>query len=351
MSRAEAPSVSAERAPSPFTPRFDVPPTSGRDEVQYYLGVLRRHIRLMVALPTTLAVLAGGGSLLRAREFAARAAFLSTEPSSASGSIGSLGAIASQLGIPALSAIASGSATLGPQFYGDLLTSAALLHALVVTRFDASTPGEYDGVPFTGTLVEYLGGDGKTQGDREIDAMNTFVKRSLVVSVDRPTGVVRFQVRTKNRLLSGLVARRMLDLINDFNLRRRQTQAGNERDFAAKRSAASADSLRAAERALSDFRTANIDFSRSPRLAERENELQRRVAMAQQIYTTIAQRYELANLEAVRNTPVITVLDAPEGVVEARPRYTIAIAVAGLAIGLLLAAVLALRRDAQLAAA
>ena len=351
MSRAELPNLSAERAPSPFTPRFDVPPSSGRDDLRYYLGVFRRHLRLMVALPVSLGLVAGGASLLRSREFAARAAFLSTEPSSASGGIGSLGAIASQLGIPALSAIASGSAALGPQFYGDLLGSSALLHALVVTRFDVSHPGEYDGVPYSGTLVDYLGGDGKTQGDREIDAMNKFTKHFLVVNVDRPTGVVRFQVRTKNRLLSALVARRMLDLVNDFNLRRRQTQAGNERDFAARRSAASADSLRSAERALSDFRTANIDFSRSPRLAERENELQRRVAMAQQIYTTIAQRYELANLEAVRNTPVITVLDSPEGLVEPRPRYTVAIAAAGFALGLMLAAAIALRRNAHPAAA
>ena len=46
------------------------------------------------------------------------------------------------------------------------------------------------------------------------------------------------------------------------------------------------------------------------------------MSLAQQIYTTVAQRYELANIEAVRNTPVITVIDAPEGLVEARPRYT-----------------------------
>jgi uncharacterized protein involved in exopolysaccharide biosynthesis len=106
--------------------------------------------------------------------------------------------------------------------------------------------------------------------------------------------------------------------------------------------------LRGAESALADFRATNIDFSRSPRLATRESELQRRVALAQQIYTTVAQRYELANIEAVRNTPVVTVLDAPEGLVEALPRHTAAIVVGAFALGILVASVIALRRESTL---
>ena len=56
----------------------------------------------------------------------------------------------------------------------------------------------------------------------------------------------------------------------------------------------------------------------------------------------IAQRYELANIEAVRNTPVVTVLDAPEGLVEAQSRHTAAIGLAALALGFLVAAAIAL---------
>jgi uncharacterized protein involved in exopolysaccharide biosynthesis len=138
------------------------------------------------------------------------------------------------------------------------------------------------------------------------------------------------------------VSRRLLELVNDFNLRRRQTQAGAEREFDARRAAAALDTLRAAEAALADFRASNIDFSRSPRLGTREAELQRRVTLAQQIYTTIAQRYEIASIEAVRNTPVITVLDGPEGLVEAQPRYTAAIVLGAFGFGLVLAGAIAL---------
>jgi uncharacterized protein involved in exopolysaccharide biosynthesis len=175
--------------------------------------------------------------------------------------------------------------------------------------------------------------------------MRQLARSVVVVTVDRPTGIVRLRVKTKNRQLSALVARRLLDLVNDFNLRRRQTQAGAEREFTLKRTQAALDSLRVSEAALAEFRASNIDFSRSPRIATREAELQRRVSLAQQIYTTVAQRYELANIEAVRNTPVVTVIDAPEGLVEARPRYTIFIILGAFAVGFLIAAVIALNAE------
>jgi hypothetical protein len=334
-----------DRAAPAFSPHHESRPRDDAIAFAFYLSALRRHLRLLIALPLALATVALVSRLLSAREYAARAAFIAAEPQSPSGSLGSLTSIASQLGIPALSAIASGSATLGAQFYGDLLSSNALSHALVTTRFDARATGPYGGKPFSGTLVDYFDGSGKTQMDREIDAMTRFGKGLLKVSVDRPTGVVRFSVKTKNRLLSALIARRMLDLVNDFNLRRRQTQAGAEREFAGLRARAALDSLHRAEASLAEFRATNIDFSRSPRLATRETELQRRVTLAQQIYTTVAQRYELANIEAVRNTPVITVLDAPEGLVESRPRHTLAVTSAAFLIGLLIACVLALNAE------
>ncbi len=339
-------STPAERAAPPFSPHHDRLRRDG-DAFRHYLDALRRHLRIVIALPLAFAAVALASRLLARREYAAKAAFIAAEPQSASASLGSLNSIASQLGIPALSALAAGSSTLGPQFYGDLLVSNALTHALVTTKFDASTPAPYGGKPFAGTLVDYFDGSGKTQEDRELDAMSRFAKGLLTVSVDRPTGVVRFTVKTKNRALSALIVRRMLDLVNDFNLRRRQTQAGAEREFAGRRAAAALDSLHRAEATLADFRATNIDFSRSPRLATREIELQRRVTLAQQIYTTVSQRYEVANLEAVRNTPVITVLDAPEGLVEARPRHTIAITMAAFAVGLALACAFALYEERE----
>ena len=316
--------------------------TSDTESLRQYVAALRKHPRLVLGIPFVFAVLAMGSSLQRARDYVARAAFLASEPQSLSGSLGALSSVASQLGIPALSAVASSSAGLSTQFYGDLLTSNAIMHEVVITRYDASAASDNGGEPFRGRLIEYMRADGKNPTDSVLDAMTRFSHNNLVVKVDRTTGIVRFDVKTKNRMLSALVARRLLDLVNDFNLRRRQTQAGAEREFDALRARAALDSLHAAEAALADFRATNIDFSRSPRLATRETELGRRVSLAQQIYTTVAQRYELANIEAVRNTPIVTVLDAPEGLVEAQPRHTAIISIGALVLGVIIGGGLAL---------
>ena len=324
-------------------------PPSDNESMSLYMRAIRRHLRLVVILPVVLSLTALAGNLLRSRAYLAKAAFVASEPSSMSGSLGSLGAVASQLGIPALSSIASSSANLSPQFYGDLLTSNSVLHSLVTTRYDASAVAENGGKPFSGTLVDYIDPNATTETDRVLAAMTSVSRSILSVTVDRTTGIIRMEVRTKNRQLSALISRRLLDLVNEFNLHRRQTQASAERDFDQRRAKAALDTLHEAETALADFRSANIDFSRSPRLSAEETAIQRRVAVAQQVYTTIVQKYELANIEAVRNTPVITVLDAPEGLVEARPRYTRQIALGAFVAGLLLAAVLAVRIEQRTA--
>ena len=55
----------------------------------------------------------------------------------------------------------------------------------------------------------------------------------------------------------------------------------------------------------------------SPELALEEQRLERAVVMRQQVYTTLVQLYEQVRLDALRNTPVITVVEPPE--VAARP--------------------------------
>ena len=58
--------------------------------------------------------------------------------------------------------------------------------------------------------------------------------------------------------------------------------------------------------------------------------------LRQQVFTTLAQSYEQARISEVRNTPVITVISAPEGSA-ARVRKPLPMALVGGLIGLLLA--------------
>ena len=348
--------MSSTYAPPPTL--HDAPPgpswnghgDANAESLQSYLTALRKHLRLVIALPLALSTVTGVGLLLTPRRYTARAAFVPAETSQASGTLNSLVNSLSAFGISGLGSLVGGlgsgsGPSVSPQFYGDLLTSNTVLDAVLTTRYDASRVPERGGKPYTGTLIDYLDPSGRTPTDREIDAMKRLRRNVLVVVVDRMTGIVHLEVTTKNRVLSALVARRMLELVNEFNLRRRQTQAGAERDFDARRAAAALDSLRQAEQVLATFRTENLDFSHSAALVTRESELQRRVTLAQQLYATVAQRYEVANIEAVRNTPLVTVLDAPEGLVEARPRYVAAFALAAFVAGAVIACMIALYRS------
>jgi peptidoglycan-associated lipoprotein len=105
------------------------------------LAALSKRRRLLVALPLVFALIAVAFVIPRPRFYLARAAFIASEPQSMSGTLGALSSVASQLGVPALSAVAASSATGSAQFYGDLLSSGAILHAIVTTTYDASAPG------------------------------------------------------------------------------------------------------------------------------------------------------------------------------------------------------------------
>jgi capsule polysaccharide export protein KpsE/RkpR len=75
--------------------------------------------------------------------------------------------------------------------------------------------------------------------------------------------------------------------------------------------------LRASEDRLLAFSQANRRIQDSPDLIAQRARLERDVTMQQQIYTTLAQAYEQAKIEEVRDTPVLTVITPPE--VPARP--------------------------------
>ncbi len=139
---------------------------------------------------------------------------------------------------------------------------------------------------------------------------------AVSVSTGRETGLVEVSVQTPWAGLSELLARRILERVNAFNLQTRQSRAAAERGFVEDRLAEARDSLRAAEDRLESFLESNRQFlanrSSSPELTFRHERLQRQVAMQQQVYTSLAEAYEQARIAEVRNTPVITVVESPE---------------------------------------
>lgn len=277
------------------------------------------------------AVLTGAVVMLFPREYKASAAFVPQEPNAAPAG---LGAIAAQFGISAPRAM-----TTSPQFYADLLQSREVLRDVLQSTYQGS-----EWAKFSGSLLEYL----RIKGKGPDETMTRAVKRLqdlLTVKTNRQTGVVSLDVRTRDPEISKQVVQRLLSLVNEYNLKRRQSQGRSEREFTQQRLAEARRDLTESEGALAAFNARNRRFGDFSPLTGEAARLQREVTVNQQLFISLSQSFEAAKIEEVRNTPVITVLERPEGFVEPQSRGTIKKALAAFVIGGFLAALFALVRD------
>jgi len=249
-------------------------------------------------------VLGVGWSVLRARRYDATTMFVIQQRTGQGG----LQQLAAQYG---LGNVRAESET--PEFYADLVTSTELMRHVVISRYGADSAGG-----FQGTLLEYYGYESASE-DNVLRAIRR-LRREVSVGLSRLTGVVTLRVGLTHPELSAGVAQRFLTLLNDYNVNRRQSQARSERQFLERRVAAAQLELKGAEDTLTDFFRKNRIIE-SPELRAAEQGLQRRVQLLQSVYLELAQSYENAKIEEVRSTPVITVLQEPGVLVEARRRH------------------------------
>src|SRR5207249_11698628 len=99
----------------------------------------------------------------------------------------------------------------------------------------------------SGTFVELHEIDEGDAGKTVAEALRVLRSRIITVSFDRQTSIVSIDVRTRWRDLSLSMANLLLELVNNFNLHTRQTQAGAESRFLAQRVDTARAELRAAE--------------------------------------------------------------------------------------------------------
>ena len=261
-------------------------------------GILR-HRGLVAALALLAFALVMGIGLVLPRTYSSSAAFTPqsrrTSPN--------LSGLAAQFGLT----LPTPDGAQSPQFYMDLLESRPLLGRTVDSRFEYQT----DSGVVSGTLVQIYDRDEKTPALRREAAMRQLAK-DIAASVSPKTGVVTVTVRAEHPALAHQIADRLLALTNEFNLETRQSQAAAERRFTERRLAEVRADLRAAENRQEDFLRRNREYGGSPTLRFEQERLAREVGLQQELYTTIAQSYEQAKIEEVRDTPVITVVAPPE---------------------------------------
>lgn len=279
------------------------------------VNVLLRHrwtvLAFLVVVPAVVAV----HTVLQPRSYTATASFMPQAGGDAPSS--RLSSLAGQFGID----LGSEEAGRSPQFYADLLTSREILGTLAADTFEvADTLGPFARGELRGALAELLEIEAEVPANRRAAVIRWLRESAVSASTDPETGVVELSVRTPWPELSGRIAGRLVEMVNQFNLETRQSRAAAERSFIEERLDEARDELRAAENELEAFLRNNRQFQNSPELVFQHDRLQRRVDMRQQVVTSLTESYEQARINEVRNTPVITVVEEAEAPVRPDPR-------------------------------
>jgi uncharacterized protein involved in exopolysaccharide biosynthesis len=290
--------------------------------VPWILAVLLQNRRVISTFGAIGVVVGGAIALLKPAMYEASFSFV---PQSAQDDPrGSLSSLAGQLGI---SLGGGGSTGQSPQLYADILTTREVLGA-IATDTVSPDAGRRESV------ADFLG---ISDRDEAVRRERTFqeLRRKVVSSsvATRTTGAVKVTVRTRSAQVSLVIAQRLIDGLNQFNLVTRQSQAGQERRFIETRLAEAKRLLRASEDALQSFLQQNRAIGNSPQLTFEQERLQRDVSLQQQVVASLAQQYETARIREVRDTPVITILERPvlAALPQPRGRVTVLLLATGLA--------------------
>lgn len=257
-------------------------------------ALLRAHYRWMTAGAIVGSLLFLSPLLFTSRTYTSSVSFIPQARRQAS----ALSGLAAQFGI------SSGDATSGPAFYSELVRARVTLEAVV----RQVTPPQLGGKP----VGEILTTKGSTPEQRTDFAIAELDSR-IVSSASPKTGIVSFAVTDRSAAVARYLATSILDAINSFNVNARQSQAAAERRFTERRLAEVREELRQSETAVEDFLTHNRgNIALSPQLSTERDRLTRAVEARREVVASLAQSFEQAKIDEVRDTPVITIINAPE---------------------------------------
>lgn len=265
---------------------------------------VRRHWRLLWLTAGSVIALALVFMLLRGPRYSAQSSFV---PEAGESNVSRFAGLAAQLGLN----LGGGGETPGVPvvFYSELLTSNGLLVEVARTRFQVALES---GDTLRGTLAELLGIRGRDPHNTEQRVVKR-LRGMISATTYRDAGLVRLRTTARWAGLAVALNRRMLQLVNQFNLERRRSRAGAEREFIERRVEETGRDLHAAEDQQRRFLERNRSYRESPELQVEVGRLQRAVDQKQQVYSQLVQGFEQARINEVRTTPIITLVDAPEG--------------------------------------
>lgn len=299
--------------------------------VRLAIAVLRQ--RRIVAVTALVVVISAVITTMRKPHgYTSESSFM---PQTGGQSASALAGLASQFGIT----LPQGGGAESPAFYADLLTTRGILDSVAAASIVA--PNEH-GMLQRMTIGTLLGPKTGTPAERQRSIEHT-ISSSIRTDITRD-GVVRVSLTAGTPAIAQQMNQRLLAALQQFNLDTRQSQAAAERRFVGQRLSEVGSDLRAAEDRLLDFLERNRSRA-SDELHLEQDRLNRQVSLEQQLYVALAQSYETAKMEEVRDTPVLTIIEQPDLPTYPNARGTVMRAILALILGSILGVLLALVRE------
>lgn len=295
------------------------------------INVLLAHRWLVIGLPLLFAVLFALMAIFGSQTFNATSILA---PENGGSKASSAASIAAQFGI----AVPTNGSGETPAFYERLLTSQEVMLQLGLTNYQFQTE---DG-PVDGNLIELLEIEGETPNQRQNLMLNRLSEAVQILPND-VSGTLTVKTIAPWPQLALQMNHRLLELADQFNGDRRRSRAGAEAKFLEDRVDEARAELAAAEASLQAFHSRNRNFASSPELVLEQARLQRNLNLKQEIYISLAKSYEQAQIDQVRNTPVLTVLSKAQIIAPAGRKLKIKV-ILGLILGFMIAAGIAFTR-------
>jgi len=300
-----------------------------------YAWVLSRHRRTILGIAAVAAVLTLVISFLLPTRWTAEAGFIPESSTSIQLPTG-INALAGELGF----SLPGGDPTSSPDFYAAVTESRSLLEQTLLTRFRVPGAAASD----SAALIDILDIQDDNPRKRMEEAVQWMTDHSSA-KVDAKTGVITLQAELPDPDMSASVVSRMVGLLNEFNQRTRNLRARERRRFTEGQTADAQRDLTAAEDAMRAFLVRNRSFENSPQLVFENQRLDRQVQIRQDIYQTLRREYEVARIDEVNNTPVLTVVDAPIPPAKPSSPRRVRMTLVALVLGLLAGAAYAFVRE------
>lgn len=298
-------------------------------------NVLLARWRLMVLLPLTFMAVSVIMSLMSDRSYRTLSSLIPDGASAGS----PLAGLAAQFGV----SVGSQGGGESVVYHEKLFRSREILRELAYSKYTVRSGPEPDDTMMTGTFMEIAGIQGESENQKTLNALRA-LDAMITTSTDYESSIITVGVSSSKPDLALQMHKRLLQLTDNYNRDRRRSKAKAERQFVEARLADARRELQASEGELEAFLERNRAFASSPALVFAHQRLQRRVDERQQVYSALAQSYEQARIDEVRNTPVLSVIAPPETVIEPVARGTVRKGILAFLIGLVLAATIAFTR-------